>query len=445
MDGLTTVDVQSVLDSNPAVPPIVYDATTNKFYQVFEGDYSWLQANAEAQTQLLNGASGQLVTIRSAAENDIVQDLAQALSTPEDVWIGASDQNGEGAWHWYEDGVQDDSDLFFNGNGNLGGTAEPGAYTNWRTNEPTGLVNGPNEDYARLEHASGQWRDTDLSTSTFSYVVEWDAAEVLSSHTFDLTNDAGGRFEIHPVSGDITVANGALLDFEADMSHDVTVTVTDIDGNVSEEDFTIDVNDVNEAPTLDLDANDDSGATGTGFVTTFDGSPVTIADADTIITDPDLDPIQQVDVTITNLLDGADESLSVDTSAFAGINATYDAANGVLTITGDGTPAQYEAILSSVEYNNLSDSPDDTTRSISVEVDDGGVGAVSNTSIEFNLPISLELPASNIDENSADGTSVGFVVVNGSSFGNAASDTLDILVQTRRNAKAARRFNGLDR
>ncbi len=45
--------------------------------------------------------------------------------------------------------------------------------------------------------------------------------------TYSLTDDAGGRFAIDPASGQITVANGALLDYEDATQHNVTVKVTD--------------------------------------------------------------------------------------------------------------------------------------------------------------------------------------------------------------------------
>ncbi len=45
--------------------------------------------------------------------------------------------------------------------------------------------------------------------------------------TYSLTNDAGGRFAIHATSGVVTVASGALLDYEAATSHAITVEASD--------------------------------------------------------------------------------------------------------------------------------------------------------------------------------------------------------------------------
>ncbi len=40
---------------------------------------------------------------------------------------------------------------------------------------------------------------------------------------YSLTNNAGGRFAINNSTGEITVANSSLLDFETNSSHTVTV------------------------------------------------------------------------------------------------------------------------------------------------------------------------------------------------------------------------------
>ena len=69
------------------------------------------------------------------------------------------------------------------------------------------------------------------------------------SVTYSLADTAGGRFTIDTNTGEITVANGSLLDHETDASHDLTVRATSTDGSTSTETFTINVADINEAPT----------------------------------------------------------------------------------------------------------------------------------------------------------------------------------------------------
>ena len=62
-------------------------------------------------------------------------------------------------------------------------------------------------------------------------MVEWDVTEVLSRFTYSLTDDASGRFAIDSRTGEITVADGSQLDYESNVSHNVTVEVTDAADN----------------------------------------------------------------------------------------------------------------------------------------------------------------------------------------------------------------------
>ena len=63
--------------------------------------------------------------------------------------------------------------------------------------------------------------------------------------SYTLTDNADGRFAINPVTGQITVANGILLDFEQGASHDIVVRVTDTLGASFDKAFTVGINDVN--------------------------------------------------------------------------------------------------------------------------------------------------------------------------------------------------------
>jgi len=75
-----------------------------------------------------------------------------------------------------------------------------------------------------------------------------------------LPNDAVGRFAINTTTGQITVANGGLIDFEAATSLPITVKVTDSTGNTYNEAFTINVTDVvGEGPVAAFDPANDTG------------------------------------------------------------------------------------------------------------------------------------------------------------------------------------------
>ncbi len=74
-----------------------------------------------------------------------------------------------------------------------------------------------------------------------------DAGDVF---TYALTDNAGGRFAINATTGQVSVANGSLLDFEATTGHTISVQVTDAAGATTTQQLTVTVGDVAEARTL---------------------------------------------------------------------------------------------------------------------------------------------------------------------------------------------------
>jgi hypothetical protein len=81
------------------------------------------------------------------------------------------------------------------------------------------------------------------------FAVDLDATN--SAVTYTLENNAGGRFAIHPTTGVVTVANGALLDREAAAESQITVRATSTDGSMSRKSYVIQIADVD-----DLDVGD---------------------------------------------------------------------------------------------------------------------------------------------------------------------------------------------
>ena len=84
-----------------------------------------------------------------------------------------------------------------------------------------------------------------------------DADATNSQLTFSLDQDADGRFQIDPNTGEVTTTR--TLDYETVSLHQITVRATSADGSTITKDFAISVGDVNDAPT----------ATGTQYQTTF--------------------------------------------------------------------------------------------------------------------------------------------------------------------------------
>ena len=99
--------------------------------------------------------------------------------------------------------------------------------------------------------------------------------------TFSLTNDAGGRFSIDSSTGEISVADGSLLDYEAATSHDIVVQVSD--GQVtSTQNYTIRLSDINEAPELVGTVDNQATAEEAAFSYTIPANAITDDDGDTI-------------------------------------------------------------------------------------------------------------------------------------------------------------------
>jgi hypothetical protein len=89
--------------------------------------------------------------------------------------------------------------------------------------------------------------------------VDPDAGDVV---TYSLTDSAGGRFAVNAATGVVTVANGALLDFETATSHTIVVQASD-GANISSRSFTIAVSDVvDEAPAVVILRGDLDGSNG---------------------------------------------------------------------------------------------------------------------------------------------------------------------------------------
>ena len=173
---------------------------------------------------------------------------------------------------------------------------------------------------------------------------------------------------------------------------DVTVNVDDPtvgatpDASIA---LAINVTAGNVSPTIDLDANDSSGALGNNYATTFNvgGSAVAIADLDAAIADPDSTQLFSARITLTNAAAGDSlfaGSLPGTISVGAGSSAT------VLNLTGTASLSDYAAAIKAITFGNSSSSAAIGDRSISVTVNDGtsdSTAAVSTVSVT-NIPAS---------------------------------------------------------
>ncbi|HET6509767.1 MAG TPA: tandem-95 repeat protein [Baekduia sp.] len=159
----------------------------------------------------------------------------------------------------------------------------------------------------------------------------------------------------------ITYDNTATIPDTADRV--VTFTVSDTSGTASAEATRTVAVSVNQAPVV-----------GPAGSTTFQETPLAPAPSDAVAIAADLDVTDAdsanlVGATVTLATPRAEDVLAfVDTPNITG---TYDAAAGVLTLTGTDTVANYQAALRAVTYRDTSDDPDTTDRIATFVVDDG--------------------------------------------------------------------------
>ena len=200
--------------------------------------------------------------------------------------------------------------------------------------------------------------------------------------TFTLTDDAGGRFAIS--GSDLVVANGALLDFESNASHSVTVRVTDSGGLTFDKILAIGVTNANETPT-DIALTNASVAE------------------------------NSVNGTVIGALSDADPDAG-DTAAFT----LTDDAGGRFAISGSNLVVANGALL---------DFESNTSHSVTVRVTDGGgltfdkMFAIGVTNAN-ETPTDIALSNANVAENSANGTAIGTLSDTDPDAGDTAAFTL---------------------
>ncbi|MCC9000981.1 MAG: DUF4347 domain-containing protein, partial [Candidatus Contendobacter sp.] len=192
---------------------------------------------------------------------------------------------------------------------------------------------------------------------------------------------------------------------------------------------TLTVTAVNDAPTLDLDANNSSTAGGNNYKTIFlpRGSEVAIVDSDITIADVDKndrtdvaqrDKISQAVVTldastaVDNLFGTTYETLSfkVGGVATASWNGLTIAGNGTATVTISGAAdwATYQSALQKVLYNNSNTNASTGDRTVTVTItdnDDTDVAAAHTNKLTATASTTIVVPwASVLDMNgSVDG------------------------------------------
>ena len=184
---------------------------------------------------------------------------------------------------------------------------------------------------------------------------------------------AGNLSDTATITGTLAEVNLALASVQylgdPNFSGSDTLTVTTSDGALSDIDtVAITVVAVADAPVLDLDANNSSGAPGSGYQTTFteNGPAVALTDADLLLTD---DGANLVGATFLLLNAQAGDALVVTGPLPGGITADFT--GNQLTLSGTASVADYTAAMKLIAFTNPGDAPAPQDRLIRVTVDDG--------------------------------------------------------------------------
>ncbi|MCG8361612.1 MAG: cadherin domain-containing protein [Kiloniellales bacterium] len=194
--------------------------------------------------------------------------------------------------------------------------------------------------------------------------------------TFTIVGGTGQTaFAIDAASGEITVADAPQLDLETTPSFSLSVQVTDGQGGTDQRDVTVNLNNVNDPPAVDLNGANDAGENFDAGNFQAGAGATSIVDTDAQVVDVD-SQIQSLNITFSAAPpNGANEVLAVNLGA-SGLVAN-PIANGI-QLTGNADPSVYEGVLRTLTYDNTAGTPTDGARTINIQATDAG-GATSNT------------------------------------------------------------------
>jgi hypothetical protein len=139
--------------------------------------------------------------------------------------------------------------------------------------------------------------------------------------------------------------------------------------------FTVNDGDLDSAAaTKDLQLNDQPVLTTTGSALSYtENAGLVAVDPEITAADADSATLSGATIQITSNF-----ALGQDHLAFVpqlGIDGFVDPETGILTLFGTASVADYETALRSVTYENSSNDPSGATRTVTVQVDDGGAGS----------------------------------------------------------------------
>ena len=217
--------------------------------------------------------------------------------------------------------------------------------------------------------------DTDVDIDIAALVTDVD--HTIDFATINIVNSPvnGVITGINPTTGIVTYSPNANYNG----ADSFTYTVSDGSGGLSNlGTISKTITSINDLPIL-------SGSITTVNYTEGDGAVV----LDNTITVDDVDHpnLTSAIIRISSNYQITEDQLSF--TAGGGISGSYNA--GVLTLTGNATLANYEAVLQSITYENTSDAPNTTTRTISIIINDGEDNSI-DLAIDININPANDAP-----------------------------------------------------
>jgi VCBS repeat-containing protein len=225
---------------------------------------------------------------------------------------------------------------------------------------------------------------TDIALSNSS-VAENSAINTVVGNFSTTDQDVGNTFTYTLVAGAGSTDNAsfningaqlrtsAVFDFETKSSYTIRVRSTDNAAAFFEKQFTITVTDVPEAPVL--------VTSGGSASFTEDGPPV-VVDPGITVADQDSATLASGIIQITGNLQTAEDVLAFtndgSTMGNIAVSVAYNPATGLLTLASAGNTAtllQWQSALRAVTYNNTSQNPNTTARTVSFRVNDGALNS----------------------------------------------------------------------
>ena len=139
---------------------------------------------------------------------------------------------------------------------------------------------------------------------------------------------------------------------------------------------TINVTPVNDAPVT----------TAGGTLNYTENQAATVIDSSVTVTDVDNANMASATVAIGTGFATGQDVLDANVTGTT-IGKSYNAATGVLTLTGSDTKAHYQQVLDSVTYFNSSDNPSGAARTVNYTVNDGAVNSNTSTATVNVTPV----------------------------------------------------------